>query len=74
MLETIQKYAKKGLYIGIYPIKEKDEYQWVGYVMINGKRNWLKGDPGCTMSAFKLVESALNAAVLYCEHKEKSNK
>ena len=46
MLEIIKEYASKGLYIGLYPIYENKEYNWVSYVMINGKREWLKGDKG----------------------------
>ena len=72
MLEIIQKYAAKGLYIGLYPIYERKEYMWVAYVMIDGKRNWLKGDPGCTMSAFKSAEVAFKAAITFCERAEKS--
>lgn len=75
MLDTINKFAEKGLYIGVYPIYENLRYQWVASVMIKGKRNWLKGSPGCTMSAFNSLEEAFNAAKTYCEnYREKKSK
>lgn len=67
MLEKIKYFESKGLRIGFYPILEKESYQWVAYVMIGGKRNWLKGDPECTMSAFNSIDRALEAAIAFCD-------
>lgn len=71
MLEIIKEYASKGLYIGLYPIYENKEYNWVSYVMINGKREWLKGDKG--YSVFSSPELAFNSAIEYAKEKEKSS-
>ena len=75
MIDTINKYASKGLYIGIYPICEKSGIQWVSYVMIAGERKWMKGEKGCTMSAFNSFENAYKSVIDYCEKYkgEKSN-
>lgn len=67
MLKEIEKYAKKGYYIGLYPVLEKSGYQWVSFVMIGKERKWMQGDKGCTMSAFWSPVDALNAALNYCK-------
>ncbi len=62
MIDLINKFAQKGYYIGVYPIKERSGYQWVGYVMVDGTRLWLQGDDKCSMSAFISPERAYKAA------------
>lgn len=62
MIDLINKFASKGYYIGVYPIKEPTGYQWVGYIMIDGTRHWLQGDTHCTMSAFTSPARAYKCA------------
>lgn len=76
MLETIKEFAEKGLFIGVYPVWEQSKHEWVAYVMVKDSRKWLKGDPGCTMSAFNTIDNAFNAAATFCRnyHGEKKTK
>ena len=62
IIDLLTKFARKGYYIGVYPILERSGHQWVGYVMIDGNRLWLQGDEKCTMSAFTSPERAYKAA------------
>lgn len=75
MFDTIKEYAEKGLYIGIYPVYENLKYRWVAFVMKEDIRNWLKGDPKCSKSAFLTIENAYNAAIEFCQsYHEKKKK
>ena len=62
------------MHIGCYPIYEKDKYQWVAYVMTKSKRNWLKGEEGCSMSAFSTVDKAFESAINFCNKTYAKNK
>ena len=73
MLEKISEYAKKGYRIGVFPVINGKDHEWVASVRISNspKLTWIEGESGCQMSAFKTPDAAYKAIFKYVEEKLK---